>query len=87
MCIMHLRCPPVLHIVLRILECNLLASRSFWAHRVADRHFPAPPPSTSTETSIITVPPPVPSSPPSLLSITSPAKTTADGLPTLSPQG
>uniref|UniRef100_A0A5K3FK48 Fanconi anemia group A protein n=1 Tax=Mesocestoides corti TaxID=53468 RepID=A0A5K3FK48_MESCO len=33
------RCPPVLHILIRILECNLLASRSFWLHRVADRFF------------------------------------------------
>uniref|UniRef100_A0A0X3P3D8 Integrator complex subunit 2 n=1 Tax=Schistocephalus solidus TaxID=70667 RepID=A0A0X3P3D8_SCHSO len=80
------RCPPVLHIVLRILECNLLASRSFWAHRVADRHFPTPPPSALTDTGIITVPPPVQSSPPSLLPITSPTTTTADALPTLSAQ-
>ncbi|VDL95714.1 unnamed protein product [Schistocephalus solidus] len=82
----YCRCPPVLHIVLRILECNLLASRSFWAHRVADRHFPTPPPSALTDTGIITVPPPVQSSPPSLLPITSPTTTTADALPTLSAQ-
>ncbi|KAL7061440.1 hypothetical protein AAHC03_01409 [Spirometra sp. Aus1] len=80
------RCPPVLHIVLRILECNLLASRSFWAHRVADRHFPAPPPSALAEASIVTVPPPVQSSPPSLLPITSSTKPTAAPLPTLSAQ-
>ncbi|TGZ57813.1 hypothetical protein CRM22_009864 [Opisthorchis felineus] len=31
------RCPPVLRMFLRILESNLLASRSYWGHRLLER--------------------------------------------------
>ncbi|KAH9287331.1 Integrator complex subunit 2 [Echinococcus granulosus] len=33
------RCPPVLTLLIRIIDCNLRASRAFWWHRVISRHF------------------------------------------------
>lgn len=34
-----IRCPSVLTLLIRVLECNMIASRSFWQHRVANRFF------------------------------------------------
>ncbi|OON21969.1 hypothetical protein X801_02132 [Opisthorchis viverrini] len=42
----HSGCPPVLRMFLRILESNLLASRSYWGHRLLERVV-NPPASTS----------------------------------------
>ncbi|KAL5960543.1 Integrator complex subunit 2 [Taenia solium] len=36
------RCPPVLTLLIRIIDCNLRASRVFWWHRVVSRHFITP---------------------------------------------
>ncbi|CAH8571839.1 unnamed protein product [Heterobilharzia americana] len=45
------RCPSVLRLFLRILESSLLASRSYWAHRLIDRVQPVRGNSTSVNTS------------------------------------
>ncbi|KAL5111965.1 Integrator complex subunit 2 [Taenia crassiceps] len=43
------RCPPVLTLLVRIIDCNLRASRAFWWHRVVSRHFIAPTSTVSSE--------------------------------------